>query len=410
MKYNSISKPAFLVLILLTSACKKEIKTEYILKINLYPFDSTKIFDADYISDYNFDLNEANIDSIQKISKKHFLTAIDLFKNKKNPKASIPYFRKSIYLFPEPKTYFELANAMLETKEPLQIDLASRIYYVLERLNFKPKSNLEYLHLVVNYYDNIYDDSREEKIKIQRNEDVINLMIRGLRNGDYDLAKVQADERINFILKNPYFTLKYNEFLASNLNDEKKGSYDPFNEFVSLFPKIQGTFITTTANPNLSNYTNSIPYSFSKYIPEMENTSFGREVSNDFFYVVNLKNTDTYTALLYKSVSFWGSYGAPVYIMLATYNIKGEQLSKVMFSCDCSYTKFKTATFQNDVISISDYERIWQKPLKEYSVEENSVKEIKLTSNYALEINSEGIIVEQNTNKTYADSTIITKL
>lgn len=403
-------------LIVFAIACNQKIETQYVLKVKVEPFDSTKIFDYEYVADYNFDLNETNVDSLQKISKKHFLKAIDLYKNNKNPEEAIDYFRKSIYLYPEPKTYFELASAMLDTKNLEQIELSKSIIYLLERLNYTPSSSLQYLKIVSEYYFFIYDNPEYEesldRVKLMeellanRKKYLIEDMIRGLKNGYYDLAKMKGDVRIKAILDDSYFKLKYNELLTTNEREGAKLQYSPFQEFVNLFPKNERVFSTSLGDPSLSTYTTSIDYSFSKYISEMENTSFGREVSNDFFYVANLKQTEKYTALLYKSVSFWGSDGAPVYTMLVTYDTDGKQISKIMFCCECSYSKVKIATYDNQTITIKDFERKWEKSLKDVPLEENKVTEIKLTSSYELEINDLGMIIDKRSNQTFTDSTL----
>ncbi len=394
------------ILIILDSCSDKKVEKEYIFKIKIKPFDEKKMFDTRYVSDYMFDLQEANIDSLQKESKKYFLKAIDLAKNKKKPTEAMPLFKKSIILYPEAKTYYELANAVLDSKNIEEIKNIWQIVSILERLDYKPSSNISLLRVLDNYYTSLYDSDREKENKESIKNRAISLLISCFRNGNLSFEEISKNPRLSNLLLDKLFKAEYAEYLASATKVEANPLSNSFLEFANLFPKNAGEFSTTISDPDLKNYTKSIDYSFAKYIPEMENTSFGREVSNDFFYVLNLKQTDNYTALLYKSVSFYDSEGAPTYIMLATYNNNsGEQISKTMFSCDCSYEKLKTASFSGNTIKISDHKRTWKKDIKKFSIDENAVKEIALVNSYELEIGEDGQIIDKTSNKPLLDST-----
>jgi hypothetical protein len=70
-----------------------------------------------------------------------------------------------------------------------------------------------------------------------------------------------------------------------------------FQAYVSSFPKVSDEQFAITINDvGLKDHRRSVGYEFVQFIPEMENTSFGRDVSHDFIYVANVRETPFYYA------------------------------------------------------------------------------------------------------------------
>jgi len=74
-------------------------------------------------------------------AEKEFLKGIDIYRNKKNAKGSIDKFIQSILLQPQAKSYYELGNALLDTRK---VKDAIRAYDMAELLDYKPLSKLLY--------------------------------------------------------------------------------------------------------------------------------------------------------------------------------------------------------------------------------------------------------------------------
>jgi tetratricopeptide (TPR) repeat protein len=95
------------------------------------------------------DQNLYNLDSVVSAShlvgalgplqgKKLFLRAVAIFHNQKNAAGSIDLFRKSIRVCPDPKTYYELGNALMDMKDFQQ---SADAYRLALKLNLTPQSN-----------------------------------------------------------------------------------------------------------------------------------------------------------------------------------------------------------------------------------------------------------------------------
>ena len=114
----------------------------------------------------------------------------------------------------------------------------------------------------------------------------------------------------------------------------------------------------------------SISYDFAKFIPEMENTEFGRDVSHDYYVVGKLTETPIYTAIIYTSTEFNqpedGSYAVePHYTKLVTYAPNGYIIDNRLISCDCSEEKIKAVRIENNVITTEDYKVTWKYTIAE---------------------------------------------
>ena len=173
------------------------------------------------------------------------------------------------------------------------------------------------------------------------------------------------------------------------------------------FPPVTSTFSISTEKIGKMEGLESISYDFAKFIPEMENTEFGREVSHDYFYVARVAESSFYTALIYSSVNFYGEEMQPIHTTLVTYSSNGEIISRKMVSCQCSAEKIKTVDIDGNNILIKDYKRIWDKPIDKVSFEKNSVKELHLLATAEYEIDESGVITEVSVPSNYNDSTTI---
>ncbi len=158
----------------------------------------------------------------------------------------------------------------------------------------------------------------------------------------------------------------------------------------------------------MDGYKESISYDFARFIPEMQNTRFGRDVSHDYFYVAKVKETELYTALVYNSISFWGEDMQPVNTTLAVYNnATGEIISRKPIACQCSAERVRTSSMSNGEIVLEDYNRVWESPITEVSFEENKIKDYISLSKATFTIDDSGKIIDQDVPKNFSDSNMV---
>lgn len=135
------------------------------------------------------------------------------------------------------------------------------------------------------------------------------------------------------------------------------------------------------------------------------NTSFGRDVSHDYFYVAKIKETELYTALVYSSVSFAGENMQPVNTTLAVYNNQtGDIISRKPIACQCSAERIRSSIVSNGQIEIEDFNRVWEKPITEESFEDNKVKEYQSLAKALFSIGEDDHIIAKDVPAGFNDS------
>ncbi len=320
----------------------------------LPPLNAEDIYDNDKVTDYLFDNVERDTDSTQQASKRLFLLAIDFYKNKKNKKDAIPAFKKSIMLFPDAKAYYELGNLLYENN---QYEECIKSYQMAVNMDYSPLANP--------YFNMACAGASSEN-----SGSVYSYLDNAFKNGFNDSARYVNDSHLTSIRNETY----YRDFLFSNFSKGVKEENIKYELFLKGFYTLDLPYSIPPEKVNEYSNNNYIGYDFSDYIEEMENVSFGRDVSNEFCSVGILKQTNNYTALLYSSVEMgMGDVYAPVYTMLATYNPKGELISKKVFACQCSGEKIKTGSYDGNVVTVTEETVIWEKPFDSVSPDENKI-------------------------------------
>jgi tetratricopeptide (TPR) repeat protein len=374
---------------------------EYVLKAKLQKLDESTMYDSDMAYDVIFDSEEQNIDSLRNKSRTLFLSGIDLFKNKNNPAAAIPKFKAAILVFPDAKAYYELGNALMESKGGVAArDEAFRAFEVAGYLNFQPAASIMYKQACLSYQEYLYA-AEDDKLRHLYNS--VYYLKNAFMDGVADTTTVQRDPLINGIR----YTSKYREMLTEIMAVQSKG--DPnrlFGLYKGAFTRNASKFNVLPEDVAMESSREFISYDFAPFIPEMENTQFGRGVSNDYFYVGKVKETDKYVALLYASVSFVDEDMQPVYTTLAVYDHSGKLLSKKMVACQCSAEKIKRCSIDNGTIIVEDYKRQWEKPIYKVAFEDNKISGHELLAKAVYRIDDNGLIQADNVPAGYSDSTI----
>lgn len=307
-----------------------------------------------------------------------FLKGLDAFRNKKNLDSAEYYFTVSILNVPTNMAYYELGNLAMDRKEYKKAIYA---YEMAERLGYEPFSKVlyniacahslqdetelagQYLEYALQAgYSNIDNINKDEDLKNLRMNDYLFNMhmkqgLKGLSNAE-NLFWLQFKRQFS---KTP-FPLKLNENLDMLLlNDETRISYD-----------------------------------FEKYIAEMRDDKFSRDVSKGFYYLADLKETSEYVALVYViKEEFYGDQ-SPLTFRLATFTPEGKLIDKKEIAGRSDFTKpLKSAVIKNDLsIAITSYETQFEKDPEEEGYYDNKVvKKTKITEE-SFTIDPKGKIVK----------------
>jgi hypothetical protein len=393
-----------IALISLATSCMGP-NNDYTLKVKLLKLEESDMYDPDMVYDVIFDAEENNIDSLKEKSHQLFLEGINVFKNEKRASAAVDYFKESILTFPDAKTYYELGSALMESNNLSALQEGLKSLKVAERLNFQPLSNIYYKQSCIN---NIIaeDFSFTKEDKEDYIDKSIYLMRKAFENGFTDTLSLKENKRMSSLLSSKEYKKMMVDVLA---HQQKNDSNSFFHSFKESFPIATDHLEIPLSQVDMKEYKESISYDYAQFIPEMENVSFGRDVSHDFFYVAKIEESANYTALVYSSVNFYGEEMQPVYTTLATYDNDGQIISKKLISCQCSAEKIKQGSIEKNIITIRDYKRIWEKPIDKIAFSQNVVKDYSLIAEAKFKIDDSGKILNEEVPANYSDSSLFVK-
>lgn len=388
-----MNKYIYLLPIILICACGQSNK-EYVVKVKPVKLTAADIYNKDMVTDFVFDAEEQNINSLKTKSHKLFLQGIDAYKNKKDLVKAVNLFRQSILVFPEAKTYYEMGNVLLELRRSeKQLQEIEEVYKIAEALNFQPLSML--------YYKLACTNSRTGE-----GYGTAFYLKQAFEYGFSDTTLLYKDKNLQGFRQTDQFESTVAELLLNRL---KGGATNPFELYKKAFIPRLKSFEVTTNNVDMKEFKKSISYDFAKYIPEMENVSFGRDVSNDFFYVAKVAETENYTALLYTSINYYGEEMQPVHTKLVTYTKAGDIIASTLFSGQFSAEKIKTGKIEGDKIVLQDYKRIWKQPIDKVSFDENQIDKYEPIAKASFHIDNMGRIIEDEITPNYVDSVTFAK-
>lgn len=389
----------YLIILLAAAGCSQAEKN-YVARVKLQKLNDTDIYNQEMVYDVIFDAQELKADSVKNQSRQLFLKGVDLYKNKKNPSAAVGLFKQSILMFPDAKTYYEMGNALFEQGTAQKsLEEAVQAFEVAQYLNFKPASMLYYKIAAAK---NLL---RDANAGVGIYSVTYNLQ-RAFEQGFTDTAMLQKDKNFQSLIQTGEFKDLMQDLDLKKINNDE----NLFALFGNSFQKYEQPFEITFENLEKMTDKQSISYDFAKYIPEMQNTSFGREVSNDFFYVAKVAETPVYTALIYSSISFWdGGPMQPVHTKLVTYDMDGKIIAGKLFAGQFSAEKVKVGKIENNEITLRDYKRIWESPIDAVPFEENKVLKYELTATATFKLTDAGQIVEVSVPANYTDSVVFAK-
>ncbi|MES2559632.1 MAG: hypothetical protein V4590_07830 [Bacteroidota bacterium] len=396
MKYSTVL--TCLVATLLMPACSGP-SAEQILKVQLQKLTFKTMYDKNLVYDVVFDSEELNLDSVKKLSGALFLQGVDLFKNKRNPGAAVVKFKSSILTFPDAKTYYELGCALAAGGYSEAVrEEAIEAFEVAQHLHFEPAANVHYKIACVKYQNYKRDP---EKWGMWY---VINPLEDSFKAGRFDTNAVAQDPQLKGITEEPLYKNLVLQMVAQN----RQGS-GLFDLYKRAYTNNLETYTLTPEKVEMADFRQSINYDFADFIPEMENTDFNREVSNDFYFVGRVKQTELYQAFLYTSIAFSGEEMQPAFTYLVVYDNEGDILSKKMVGCQCSAEKIKTFSVNNGTINITDMKRNWAKPITDVSFAENSILGYDVLAKAVFTIDDTGRITDKDVPANYNDSNLFTQ-
>lgn len=346
-------------------------------KSNEQPVEQIKLsesdlFDGESVRLFLFQNPKANQESNQQ-----FLNALDEFKNKKNLNAAASGFLTSIMTYPSSKAYYELGNVYMEQSNYQQ---ALNAYSMAEKLGYEPFSKV--LFNVACAYSQLKN--------YPMSADYLQYAI---QSGYANIDNIEKDADLKNLREEEPYLYKSKMTLALN------GVSDVENLHWLQFKRnfVQASFpinLTDNQGKPVLDEKNRISYDFERFISEMRDERFSREVSKGFFNFVQVAENNQFVALIYIVKDEFNGDMSPLTYRLVTFTKEGKIIDKKEIAGREDYSEnLKMCTINKDLtFTISYYETTFQKDPEEEGYYENPIVSKKKVSAEKYRISSSGKI------------------
>lgn len=289
-------------------------------------------------------------------ANRFFLKGLNAFKNDKDLDSAKTYFQRSILKTPTAKAYYELGNVLMEKRD---YSNSLKAYGLAEQLGFEPYSKI------------LYNTSCVYSLK-KDNEMSAKYLEFALQAGYSNLNNINNDPDLKNLRESYY----YDVALKSGL----KGMSEPeklfWLQFKRLFPKLNKpvTFDPYDAKVSTEDL-EFISYDFEKYIAEMRDEKFSREVSKSFYYYGLLNENDEFVTLIYIVKDDYLGDDSPLIYRLATFDHSGKLIDKMEIAGRADLSQpLKLASVDNKMnITIESFETKYEKDPEEFGYYENKI-------------------------------------
>jgi hypothetical protein len=307
----------------------------------------------------------------ERKAQQKFLQAIDIYKNGSDPARSVDIFKSAIYLQPSGKAYFELGSALLDDS---RYEEALQALHIAEHLGYSPLANVMFkLSEAHAYLLKPGSDSAYQQDSLARYYMEVALQMGYVHPEEFAKGNAFNDVRGFYGL----FNTTYNEALAGGLGHSKPDQI-LWETFKNQFRPIELPLTINTEWILAHQPEESIGYDYEKFIPEMRNAKFSREVEKEYYYCALVKKDTAYTALMYagKNTFLKDANGNNlVFYLLTTYDRTGKIIDKMPVAGQSAFTDpFKVLTIQpNYTFEIRDYKNIYKDDPEKVGYDSNPV-------------------------------------
>lgn len=249
-----------------------------------------------------------------------FRQAIDAFRNKKNPAAALPLFRQSILKAPRAAAFFEYGNALAEMGDgnaSLQSDVSAKqaldAYHIADLLGYKPVSKL--------LYNTACIYAKQDNV-----DSAFHYLVSAIEFGYTNTDQIYKDKDLANLRAVRY---RFDNEVATALS----GASDPDRLLWKLFShEFQPLELPVVFDLkyNEGKELSSVTYDFEKFIPEMRDGKFSRDVGSEFYYIGSVQSTPLYTVVTYAVQDVMMDEAAPLCYYLASFDPAGKLLDKLI--------------------------------------------------------------------------------
>ncbi|RFS23326.1 hypothetical protein DVR12_09925 [Chitinophaga silvatica] len=338
--------PLFASCILIVSACNQSANQKPAVALT-----EATLYDPNVV------LDAVKSKSHSKEADKLFLKAIDEYRNAHHPLASVELFVKSAVLMPQAKTYYELGNALMDSKK---LNEAIQAYSIAELLNYKPLSKL--------FYNKACAYSKAEN-----RDSAMYYLMGAIEFGYSNMKNVLKDPDLKFV-RDEYYNFQTDIMRAfAGVEEPEKLQWSLFN---TQFQQVSFPFTIDSNYAHKLDRKQTISYDFEIYVSEMRKDKFTRDVGSEFYYVGLIKKDTAFKTLVYAvNDEVYDENSINPYYYLVSYDSYGKLIDKLLIAGhDKLKDPFRIATFNgNGDIELTEFEYKYEKNPEEEGFDRNKI-------------------------------------
>lgn len=316
-----------------------------------------------------------------KESNTMFLRGVDSYRNNKKLDSAVIYFTNSILKEPSSKAYFELGNVHMDQKK---YDDALNAYKMAEQLGYQPFSKILYNKACI--------------YSLQKNTELSAKYLEyALQAGYTNVAHMQSDSDLENLRSNKY---TFQKAVDKGLRGVSNAENLFWLQFTKLFPALGKPIkLKMQLSQEESQALEYISYDYEKYISEMRDAKFARDVTSSYLYYANAYETEKFVALVYIVKDEWMGDAAPLRYKMATFTHEGKLIDKKIVggSSDSDLDGVYLQSTLNKDLTISGelVEPQYQKDPDEHGYYDNKILSYKKVGTQNFRITKAGKIVEE---------------
>lgn len=309
-----------------------------------------------------------------------FLKGLNAFRNEKDLDSAHYYLKGSILKEPSAKAYFELGNVYMD-----QSDFPSALmaFGVAEQLDYEPFSKV------------LYNKSCLYSLQ-EKNELAGQYLEYALQAGYNNLDHINKDEDLDGLRKTSYYKQAVEKGLRGMANADNLFWLQFKKQFAVMDMPIKLKMVVPDDELQGLKY---ISYDYEKYISEMRDEEFSREVSKGFYYYARPYETENFVAIVYiVKDEFMGEY-APLTYRLATFTHDGKLIDKKVISGReyLSEPIWMATLNKNKVIDVDLVQPQYKNDPNEYGYNDNPIISSKVVGTTQFKLTKDGKIVQEET-------------
>jgi hypothetical protein len=247
--------------------------------------------------------------------------ALDAYRKKGADTAhSIDLIKASILLHPTAKAYFELAGALLSSR---QYDEGLKALSIAEALGYSPMANVMFRYAYA--YAHLPDDNGT----IPNSGYVVRYMELAIQMGyAYPSRFLQRDLFPDAARKTDFDVVFTNALSGSSVRDPARPLWDAFS---GQFPEMRLPLVIDLPWMQEHKPDASIDFQYEKFIPDMREAKFSREGGTSYYYLARIHEDQTFVALLYAEVDdeVEGDESNLPLCTLVTYDRQGKLIDRM---------------------------------------------------------------------------------